>query len=53
MNREEWTDIINKVLYAEELMCSQISDGGLDFSDFSYDERVQWIADILLGEYYE
>jgi len=47
-----WKEIVKKVFEARDKMNDQINyeSGGLDPSDFSRQERMEWIAGILEGE---
>lgn len=45
-----WIEIVKKVYKAQERMYDQINEsGGLDPSDFSEQEKIEWIADIILA----
>ena len=47
-----WIEIVKKVFEARDKMNDQINyeSGGLDPSDFSEQEKIEWIAGILEGE---
>ena len=46
-----WKRIVKKVFNAQDKMYDQINEsGGLDSSDFSEQEKIEWIAGILEGE---
>ena len=46
-----WLEIVKKVFEAQDKMYDQINEsGGLDPSDFSEQEKIVWVADILRGE---
>lgn len=46
-----WLEIVKKVYKAQDKMYDQINEsGGLDPSDFSEQEKIAWVAEILAGE---
>jgi hypothetical protein len=46
-----WIEIVKKVFGAQDKMYEQINEsGGLDPSDFSEQEKIEWVAGILEGE---
>lgn len=44
------TDTVREVLEAYWEMQSQIYEGGMDLSDFTEEDKVAWVTEILRGE---
>ena len=49
VKQRNWLEIVKKVFEAQREMYDQINDSrdGLDPSDFSEQEKMEWIAEIL------
>ena len=48
VKQRNWLEIVKKVFEAQREMYDQINEsGGLDPSDLSEQEKMEWIADIL------
>jgi len=44
------TDTVREVLEAYWKMQSQIYEGGMDMSDFTEEDMVAWVAELLEGD---
>tara|TARA_R100000005_G_C4977859_1_gene188614 strand:- start:58 stop:237 length:180 start_codon:yes stop_codon:yes gene_type:complete len=44
---EDWKEIVEKVLDAQDEMCDQLTEGGFCSSDFNRQEEIEWLVEIL------
>ena len=44
---EDWREIVEKVLDAQDVMCDQLTEDGLCSSDFNRQEKIEWLVGIL------
>ena len=44
---EDWREIVEKVLDAQDELCDQLTEGGLCSSDFNRQEEIEWLVGIL------
>jgi hypothetical protein len=47
---EDWKEIVEKVLDAQDEMSEQLTEGGFCLSDFNRQERIEWLVGILEGD---
>ena len=40
-------DVVAKVHHARDEMCKQIYEGSMDLSDFTMEEQIAWVVDIM------
>tara|TARA_Y100001937_G_scaffold104114_1_gene143853 strand:- start:207 stop:362 length:156 start_codon:yes stop_codon:yes gene_type:complete len=44
---EDWKEIVEKVLDAQDEMQGQLTEGGFCLSDFNRQEQIEWLVEIL------